>query len=179
MKLLGQTSGSPGKNLTWRMWQDGLVTWNQHQDPSHWCGGWFQAEWAGAGTGRHVCEPAALSLRICARGHWLGCCGVFQTGPSIAGDESFLVLQEPSYWEKSGEMHPSLWHRFSQGLRGQVVSEVRHQLQIRTQGVGSVRSCHPASQDTVPELGLPSPSLQCRKETPESLHVDWTVKEHR
>ena len=64
--------------------------------------------------------------------------------------------------------------QFCQGLRELLVSGLHHQLQITTQVLGSA---YPTSQDTIAglffgELSLPSPSLQCRKETPESLQVE-------
>ena len=63
--------------------------------------------------------------------------------------------------EESGEMCPSLWHRFSRGLREQVRSQVYRQPQTRTRGAGTVRFCHPASQDTTPMLDTPPHSPQC------------------
>ena len=66
----------------------------------------------------------------------------------VRGDASIIAAQIP------------------RGLRGQLGSQVHHKLQIRTRGARTGRSCHPASQDTIPVLDTPSHSLQCRKRDP-------------
>ena len=106
------------------------------------------------------CEPAAPSLRICARG-----LGWAAEEPSRM-DPPQQETSPPGHFrspcqEESREMCPSLWHRFSRGLREQVGSQVHRQPQIRTRGAGMVRFCHPASQDTIPTLDTPPHSPQC------------------